>query len=74
MIVNADLTGWTLVSVRTQVVAGENICFTYKKDGTEETQEYCVWSQVWNNNFMELTLPDGTVITSGGSNRNLQAN
>ena len=70
---NVDLEGWKLDSVKTQIVAGQNICFTYEKNDSEETQEYCVWSKPWDNNFMELTLADGTKITQGGSN-NLQTN
>ena len=61
------LATWNLINTRTQNVSGQNNCFTYQNPVDQKTEEYCVWSQPWNNNFMQLTLPDGTKLVSGGS-------
>jgi uncharacterized protein YcfJ len=53
------LTNATLVSFRTQVVAGTNFFFTY--EGHEG--EVRVWSQTWTG-LLQITLPDGTVISN----------
>jgi len=51
-----------LVSFRTQVVAGTNYYFTY--GGYEG--EVQVWSKSWEN-FLQITLPDGTIISQWSS-------
>lgn len=49
-----------LATYATQVVAGANHFFTFVgHDGT-----YTVWSQPWNNGFLEITLPDGNKISN----------
>ncbi len=58
-----------LISYRQQIVAGVNYCFTYGKreNGSVSSQiELCVWSKVWENNFLSLTKPNGEVVVSGG--------
>lgn len=60
------LLSWTLTGVKNQIVAGENNCFTFLNTVTKKTQSYCVYSKSWENNYMELTLSDGTIVTSGG--------
>ena len=43
--------------------------FTYGKreNGSVSNQiELCVWSKVWENNFLSLTKPNGEVVVSGG--------
>lgn len=46
---------WKLVSVREQVVAGMNYCLTYQSNvDVSQTVEYCVWSKVWENNFLQF--------------------
>jgi hypothetical protein len=60
-----SLNNWTLISGRSQIVSGVNYCFDYKQSSyANTTQEYCVWSQPWNNDFLQLTLPNGTKIVS----------
>ena len=61
------LSTWTLVSVRTQIVAGDKYCFTFKDPKSTKTEEYCVISQPWLNDYMYMTLPDGTQVSSGGA-------
>jgi hypothetical protein len=53
-----ELANATLLSFRTQVVAGTNYYFTY--GGYEG--EVQVWSKTWEN-FLQITLPNGTVIS-----------
>ena len=52
-----------LVSITFQIVAGAKYCFTYSNSQKNSTEEYCIWSQPWRN-FREITLPDGSKITS----------
>ena len=61
------LNTWIFIAVRNQVVSGEINCFKFEEFISQNVEEYCVWSQPWNNNFMELTLPDGSKISQGGS-------
>lgn len=61
------LNTWIFTEVRNQVVSGEINCFKFKEFVSQNVEEYCVWSQIWNNNFMELSLPNGSKITQGGS-------
>ena len=60
------LSTWKLGNRTTQIVAGERNCFFFKEPSSQAEEQYCVWSQPWMNNFMQLTLPDGTVLTTGG--------
>ena len=48
-----------LVSFRTQVVAGINYQFKF-----ENVDNVTVWSQPWNNNFLEVTLPNGNKVNN----------
>ena len=49
-----------LVSFRTQVVAGVNYHFKFANLANDVT----VWSQPWNNNFLEVTKPDGSKVSN----------
>jgi len=51
-----------LKSAREQVVAGMNICFTYENI----SEEICVWSKPWENDFLEFIGPDGKAYVKGG--------
>lgn len=54
------LAGATLVSYRTQVVAGTNYYFTYEG----HQGEVKVWSKPWENNYLEVTLSNGDTINN----------
>ncbi len=38
--------------------------FTFKDPITKQIEMYSIWSQSWNDNFMELTLPDSSKINN----------
>jgi len=63
-----EVDGLKLVSYRQQVVAGTNYFYTYANldEPTSSPIEINVWSKPWNNGFLKLTKPDGTVIIDGG--------
>jgi len=48
-----SIAGWEFVSIRTQVVAGVNYCLTYE-NSNGKTQERCVWSKPWENDFLKM--------------------
>jgi hypothetical protein len=60
---------WKLVHISQQVVAGMNYCYTYQEGSTDQhgkdsnSEEICVWSQPWMDDFLQLTTQDGTVVT-----------
>jgi len=60
----AKLSTWQLVSLESQVVSGMKYSFTFKDPLTKQSEVYNVWSQSWNNNFIELTLPDNSKISN----------
>lgn len=55
---------WELVSLESQVVSGMKYYFTFKDPITKQIEMYSIWSQSWNDNFMELTLPDSSKINN----------
>ena len=56
------LNTWAFTNVKSKIVAGEINCYTFSDFVGGATEEYCVWSKIWEN-FMELTLPNGQKIT-----------
>ena len=63
-----EVQGLKLLTYKDQVVAGMNYCFTYDSEtqpGSRKT-EICVWSKPWENNFLQVRRPDGSVIKAGG--------
>lgn len=61
-----DIVNYNLVYTNHQVVAGMNYCFYYISKTNKEPLKICVWSKVWENNFLRLTTSDGRVFVSGG--------
>jgi hypothetical protein len=61
------LSRWVLSKLESQLVAGRRYCFTFEDPKSTITEQYCVWSQPWNNNFLEITLPDGSRINNNSS-------
>lgn len=63
-----EVKGLKLYSIRTQVVAGIKYFCTYDsatRPGTKKL-EIIVWSKPYENNFLEVTRPNGTIIQKGG--------
>jgi hypothetical protein len=54
---------WTLVSYKVQPVAGTNYSFNLTSNGKCEVPT--VYYKAWEN-YLSLTLPNGTVISQGG--------
>jgi hypothetical protein len=49
-----------LVSFTSQIVQGTNYSFTFQDyEGVIQ-----VWAKSWENNFLEITLPNGTAISN----------
>jgi len=38
--------------------------FNFRDPVSKQSEVYSVWIQSWNNNFMELTLPDNSKINN----------
>ena len=55
-----ELAGANLVSFTSQVVQGTNYRFTFEG----QNGEVQVWSKSWENNFLQITLPNGNVISN----------
>lgn len=49
-----------LVSFTTQVVQGTNFGFNFEGHNGNVT----VWSKPWENNFLQVTLPNGTTVNN----------
>jgi hypothetical protein len=54
-----------LIEVKTQVVAGIMYHLVYESKSVKHLLK--VWSQPWNNKFLQITLDNGKKIVKGGT-------